>query len=145
MSHYSCPICSGSTTVIETRLSNSRLRRRRRCPVNHRFTTIEVPHEVVKKTNELIAWLTKQHIIDADLASYAKDELKAIFAGTTQEDPDDAPPATTPICGPTGTHGQHPGPEAGPEETGQAPSILGWATPTGDPQVEAQDAARPED
>lgn len=84
MSHYSCPICSGSTSVIETRLSKGRLRRRRRCPANHRFSTIELPHETAKRVTRLITWLGKQGLCP-DIASYASEQLQEILAGIPEE------------------------------------------------------------
>jgi hypothetical protein len=113
MSHYNCPTCSGSTSVIETRVSKKGLRRRRRCGLNHRFTTIELPHDTGKRITGLINWLTKQGL-EPDLVDYAQDELKAIMSGQPPEDDDhdieaiSQPSTDTIICGPTGTHSQDP-------------------------------------
>ncbi len=85
MSHYSCPECSGSTTVIETRLSNSRLRRRRKCSNNHRFSTIEIPHEATQKIDELITWLSKQNL-DSEIADYARGQVASIMTGIPAEE-----------------------------------------------------------
>jgi hypothetical protein len=99
MSQYNCPICSGSTSVIETRASNGRLRRRRTCPVGHRFTTIEVPHQTPKKLKELVDWLGKQGL-DPDIVSYAKEELGVILFGMKSEaddEPEEGSPETPEI------------------------------------------------
>lgn len=88
MSHYGCPICSEPTSVIETRLSKSRLRRRRRCVNNHRFTTLELPHDTGKRAVGLVKWLTKN--LDPEIAGYAQEEIRAIMAGIPQE-PDEEP------------------------------------------------------
>jgi hypothetical protein len=86
MSHYSCPICSGSSSVIETRASNARLRRRRTCGAGHRFTTIELPHDTPKKLKGLVDWIAKQGL-DPELVDYAKEELKIIiFGGISDSD-----------------------------------------------------------
>lgn len=121
MSHYSCPTCSGSTSVIETRVSKKGLRRRRRCNLNHRFTTIELPHDTGKRVSGLINWLTKQGL-EPDLVDYAQDELKAIMSGQPPEDDEDEisqPSTDTTICDPTGTHSQDPG-SPGSTETAKA-------------------------
>jgi hypothetical protein len=153
MSHYSCPVCTGSTSVIETRVSKKGLRRRRRCANNHRFTTFELPHDTGKRAIDLVKWLSAN--LDAEIAEYALEEIRAIVAGTPpepEEDLDDGnaspPSATTPVCGPTGTHGRDPrsddiqvtaaeaGFEAGSEasiqpgrEATPAPEALGSPTP----------------
>ena len=93
MSHYSCPVCTGLTSVIETRVSKKGLRRRRRCGQDHRFTTIELPHDTGKRITGLISWLTKQGL-DPDLVEYAQEELKAIMSGQLPEQ-DDADYVTT--------------------------------------------------
>jgi hypothetical protein len=97
MSHYSCPICSGSSYVIETRASSSRLRRRRTCGEGHRFTTIELPHETPKKLKGLVDWLAKQGRLDPDMIAYARDELKIIIQGGVSdadaEDEDEPEPS----------------------------------------------------
>lgn len=85
MSHYSCPECSGSTTVIETRLSHSRLRRRRKCPNGHRFSTLELPHDTTTKVIELITWLTKQNL-DSETADYARSQIGSIMLGIPAEE-----------------------------------------------------------
>ena len=85
MSHYSCPECQGTTTVIETRLSNSRLRRRRKCiKEGHRFSTIEVPLDTAQRMTELVKWLT-QHI-GPELAEYAHEQVGAIMLGNSIDD-----------------------------------------------------------
>lgn len=90
MSHYSCPICSGSSSVIETRASNARLRRRRTCGEGHRFTTIELPHETPKKLKELVGWLGKQGL-DPEIVDYAKEELGVILFGLKSDADEDTP------------------------------------------------------
>jgi hypothetical protein len=84
MSHYSCPECSGSTSVIETRLSNSRIRRRRQCVNRHRFTTLEVPHNTRKRLHELMKWLGTQGLA-SDIVDYAKSEITSIITGSPSE------------------------------------------------------------
>jgi hypothetical protein len=109
MSHYSCPECSGSTSVVETRKAKKGLRRRRRCDNNHRFTTFEVPHNTGKRAVDLVKWLTDK--LDPEIADYALEEIRAIMSGQPpeQDDTDDTLPSTAPVCGSTGTHGRNPG------------------------------------
>lgn len=112
MSHYACPVCTGPTSVVETRRSKKGLRRRRRCDNNHRFTTVEVPHDTGKRATSLIKWLTAK--LDPEIADYALEEIRLIMTGTPEEPEEidneiSQPPVATAICGPTGTHGQHPG------------------------------------
>jgi transcriptional regulator NrdR family protein len=85
MSHYSCPICSGPSSVIETRVSQTRLRRRRACAQKHRFTTIEVPHQAPKELKKLMNWLAKGGL-NPELVDYAKEQINAILFGTAEED-----------------------------------------------------------
>jgi hypothetical protein len=84
MSHYSCPECSSSTHVIETRLSKTRIRRRRQCVTGHRFTTLEVPHDTSKKLKELVKWLASQGLAP-DIADYARSEIDSIITGSPSE------------------------------------------------------------
>jgi transcriptional regulator NrdR family protein len=81
MSHYSCPECSGSTTVTETRTSYAHVRRRRRCSNGHRFSTIEIPHDTSERMAGLINWLSRQRVIDDDIAAYAHAQLDHIVYG----------------------------------------------------------------
>lgn len=149
MSHYSCPTCSGSTSVIETRVSKKGLRRRRRCGLNHRFTTIELPHDTGKRISGLINWLTKQGL-EPDLVDYAQDELKVIMSGQPPEDDEDEisqPPTITDICGSIGTHIQDPeSPGSAAESVSiqadpRTESRIGSTTPT--PAYQATAAATP--
>lgn len=87
MSHYACPVCTGPTSVVETRRSKKGLRRRRRCDANHRFTTVELPHDTSKRAVGLIKWLTDK--LDPDIADYALEEMRAIVAGIPEEPDDD--------------------------------------------------------
>lgn len=84
MSQYSCPECSGSTHVIETRLSKTRIRRRRQCVNGHRCTTLEVPHDTPKKLQELVKWLASQGL-PPDIADYAKEEVTSIITGSLSD------------------------------------------------------------
>jgi hypothetical protein len=76
---YLCPTCSGPTRVIETRLADDRLKRRRACEENHRFNTIEVPIDARGSLKELMDWLGKH--IDSDLVEYGKSEVDRILLG----------------------------------------------------------------
>lgn len=130
MSHYSCPVCTGSTSVIETRISQKGLRRRRSCRGGHRFTTIELPHDTGKRVTGLINWLTKQHWFDEDLVDYTKDELKAILSGQLPEN-DDEPT----IQGPTSSDCGHQGSAgAAAEEAGSTPDVHQGSTEAEPPQ-----------
>jgi len=112
MSHYSCPDCSGPTTVIETRRNrNGRLRRRRRCALNHRFSTVELPHDVARRTTDLIAWLTGQGLCP-DIASYGLEQLQNILAGIPdepEEEISDTGGMDPSVQSPGPSDGQHPG------------------------------------
>ena len=81
--------CSASTTVIETRLANSRIRRRRKCSNNHRFSTVEINHSTTEKVIDLITWLTKQNM-DSEIADYARGQIGFIMLGTPTNDDDDS-------------------------------------------------------
>jgi hypothetical protein len=109
MSHYSCPTCSGSTTVVETRKSKKGLRRRRRCDHNHRFTTFELPHDTGKRAINLIKWLTAK--LDPEIAGYALSEIRFIMAGQPPEQ-DDTDATTSPLCSSGSPDREHPYPEA---------------------------------
>ena len=87
MSHYRCPVCTGASSVIETRVSYSRLRRRRSCAEGHRFTTVEVPHDTAKKLHELAAWLCKQGL-DSEVADYARGQITSILHGSSEDNED---------------------------------------------------------
>lgn len=80
MSHYSCTTCGAATTVIETRVSFSNIRRRRKCFNEHKFTTVELPHDTADRIASLIDWLGKQGL-DPELVEYGQDMLKAIMRG----------------------------------------------------------------
>lgn len=76
MSQYRCPECNDSSSVVETRASHSHssLRRRRKCPKNHRFTTLEVPGDAPKKIVELVQWAVRNNITD-DFTGYVHEVL----------------------------------------------------------------------
>lgn len=42
---FSCPTCGQKTGVTDSRATTEGLRRRRKCPAGHRFTTYEVEAE----------------------------------------------------------------------------------------------------
>jgi transcriptional regulator NrdR family protein len=64
MSQYQCPECQASSSVIETRAASGNLRRRRKCPNGHRFSTMEVAADVPAKIVELVHWAVKHGITD---------------------------------------------------------------------------------
>lgn len=81
MNSYLCLDCGEPTTVIETRISSSRLRRRRKCVEGHRFTTLEIPHTTSQKLIELIQWISR-HRSDPDVLIYADRQVRLIMTGT---------------------------------------------------------------
>jgi hypothetical protein len=84
LGRYLCPQCAGGTRVIETRLSNDRIKRRRACSHDHRFNTLEVPAEAGRRLKELVDWLGKH--INPELIDYAKSEVDSILLGTNEEE-----------------------------------------------------------
>ena len=87
---FVCLHCNNATSVIETRLSSFRIRRRRSCPGGHRFNTIEVPVEIQDKLHDLIKWIEGQ--LDDESADYVHSQLDCILLGTTPEGEEDHPP-----------------------------------------------------
>jgi hypothetical protein len=79
--------CSEPTSVVETRISYSRIRRRRQCASGHRFATIEVPHDTPKRLKSLTDWLAGAGL-DPDLVNYAKSEIDSILLGKGDEESD---------------------------------------------------------
>ncbi len=82
MSLYHCS-CGEKTDVIDTRCSYKRLRRRRKCKQNHRFSTVEVPLEATKQLKELILWASRQEeAFDSDMVLYVETQIEEIMLGT---------------------------------------------------------------
>lgn len=45
--NFKCPACGGGTGVTDSRPNGDGIRRRRKCYVcSHRFTTMEIPHDL---------------------------------------------------------------------------------------------------
>lgn len=86
MSRYLCPECNETSSVIETRPSQRRLRRRRSCKNGHRFSTIEVPLTAEQQLVELLDWGFKNGSPDDETLDYLKSEMKRILAGMPEEE-----------------------------------------------------------
>ncbi len=84
MSHYQCS-CGATTNVIDTRRSYKRLRRRRECGNNHRFSTVEVPLDTVVKLKELVFFWANA-IGDDDMISHLNTSIDNIMLGTPPPD-----------------------------------------------------------
>jgi transcriptional regulator NrdR family protein len=94
MSLYHCT-CGLSSAVMDTRVSHQRLRRRRRCPADHRFSTLEVPLEARDKLIEIIVWSAERAAHDGeDLRSFVGEQVDHILLGKPLPYPPDPPPAT---------------------------------------------------
>lgn len=92
MSLYHCAECGGQTSVIDTRPSYRRLRRRRKCPNGHRFSTVEIPMDARQQLKDLILWAARQTDAqgDDDLVAYIDGKTDHILFGTLEpDDPDD--------------------------------------------------------
>lgn len=85
MGRFACPECSGPTSVIETRLSNIRLKRRRVCLNGHRFTTLEIPVDCQRKLKELVSWFEKQGL-HSEFVDYAKTQIDNILLGIDEDE-----------------------------------------------------------
>lgn len=89
MGKYYCGQCAEGTDVVETRISYKRVRRRRRCPNGHGFSTVEVPHDAPKQLKKLAEWFGKQGL-DPDLVSYAKAQIDEIVLGKIEDEDGDS-------------------------------------------------------
>ena len=76
-----CPLCGGSSSVIETRSSPHENRRRRQCDVcHHRFTTKELLYEDIKSTQKSLKRLARLlSTINATWADAALHQLTPII------------------------------------------------------------------
>lgn len=83
MGRFTCPECEEPTQVIETRLKNSRIKRRRSCPKGHRFNTLEVPADAYQRLKALVKWFEPN--LDEDGISYANSEIDAIMLGIEEQ------------------------------------------------------------
>jgi hypothetical protein len=86
MSQYQCAQCGSTTNVIDTRPTHRRLRRRRKCPHGHRFSTIEVPIEVAGDLRGLIAFWAKETEQDADFILLLNGRIDEIVLGKPPPD-----------------------------------------------------------
>ncbi len=93
MSSFNCT-CGEKTSVIDTRDTNDRLKRRRKCSMGHRFHTIEVPLEARDKLIEIIVWSAERSTIDQDLNSFVGEQVDHILLGKPLPYPPDPPPCT---------------------------------------------------
>jgi hypothetical protein len=87
MSQYQCPDCGQSTSVVDTRSFQGKLRRRRKCKNNHQFKTIEIDHKVPDKLDELVNWVLSENTdMDPDLISYFKEQIRNTIYGIDKEE-----------------------------------------------------------
>jgi transcriptional regulator NrdR family protein len=93
MSSFNCS-CGQKTSVIDTRDTNDRLKRRRKCPNDHRFNTVEVPLEARDKLIDIIVWSAQRSTIDGDLNSFVGEQVDHILLGKPLPYPPDQPPNT---------------------------------------------------
>lgn len=88
MSQYSCPQCQSDTNVVDSRSFHRRIRRRRRCKNNHRFSTIEISADAQKELNELLQWALENEP-NEDSTEYLQFQIKKILYNPNEEDPYD--------------------------------------------------------
>lgn len=87
MSHYLCPECGQKTGVYDTRPHGPILKRRRKCPQGHRFTTFEIHGLSLEKLSQLIDWTFGQNSdVDPDMVEYFKEEARKTLLATAEED-----------------------------------------------------------
>lgn len=92
MGRFACVECEDQTSVIETRLINSRIRRRRLCSSGHRFNTLEVPVDAQDRLHALLKWVDGH--LDKDLTEYLHSQVDTIMLGTPEEgEEDELPPS----------------------------------------------------
>lgn len=91
MSQYQCLECDQNTSVIDTRPSNGRLRRRRKCPHGHRFSTMEVATTAKEQIQDLILWAANQQQADEDVTAYIEAKVNHILFGLPDPDEPDEP------------------------------------------------------
>lgn len=88
MSQYLCPICQADSNTVDTRPYHSRLRRRRKCKNGHRFSTLEVPADVIERLDSLLEWMMEQQP-DPDVFEYIKRQTRRIILKPKGDDDDD--------------------------------------------------------
>jgi hypothetical protein len=84
MSQYLCS-CGDQTDVIDTRRSSKRLRRRRKCPQGHRFSTLEVPLDSGPRLKALVLFWA-QELGDPEMAEHLNQGIDMILLGTPLPD-----------------------------------------------------------
>lgn len=86
MSLYHCAECGSPTSVIDTRPSFARLRRRRKCPHNHRVSTIEIPLTATEEIKGLMAFWAQETGQDQDFVSNLNSRVDEIMLGKPPPD-----------------------------------------------------------
>ncbi len=84
MSQYRCS-CGAKTEVIDTRPSYTRLRRRRKCSENHRFSTVEIPLDTVLRLKELILFWANA-LEEDDMVEHMNRNIDIIMLGMPSTD-----------------------------------------------------------
>lgn len=86
MSQYHCGECGSTTSVIDTRPSFLRLRRRRKCPNGHRASTIEVPLDTTQQLKGLVAFWAQETGQDPEFVSTISSRIDEIMLGKPPPD-----------------------------------------------------------
>lgn len=100
MSLYQCA-CGETTIVLDTRASNNRLRRRRKCPKGHRLSTLEVPLEARNELVNVLKFAAERSSFvgidgpEGNLETFIAEQVDHILAGKPLPYPPDRPPPSS--------------------------------------------------